>query len=366
MSAAAGSAGWDARPGSAFIRPSVEALEAYRPGEQSPAPDLVKLNTNENPYPPSPRVAEALRSMDAARLRLYPDPLASELRRKLAALHGVAETQVFVGNGSDEVLRLAVRAFTADAPQGAAAMFEPTYSLYPVLCAAEGVRVAKVPLGPGFSWLDPDPAALDGATLFFLTNPNAPTGVRYPDAAVEAFAGRFPGVVLLDEAYGDFASPPPPGGRLARERPNVLMCRTFSKSAGLAGIRCGYAVGAASLVEALDKLKDSYNLDAVTQRLALASLDDPDYLRDTAARIVATRERTAGELRRRGWTVVPSQANFLFVRPPDGPEDAAAIFRRLRDARIFVRYFPSSPATRDWLRVSIGTPAQMDALLARL
>lgn len=353
-------------PGEPFVRASVDALEAYRPGEQSGAADLVKLNTNENPYPPSPRVSEALRNMDAERLRLYPDPLAAALRRKLAALHGVGEECVFAGNGSDEVLRLATRAFTADGERGCAAMFDPTYSLYPVLCAAEGVRVMRVPLGQDFRWKNPLDEELGDATLFFLTNPNAPTGVRYPDEAVERFVERFPGVVLIDEAYGDFADGETSGARLARERNNVLMCRTFSKSYGLAGIRCGYAVGNARLVGALDKLKDSYNLDAMTQRIALAALEDRDYLRQTAARIVATRERTAAELRRRGWTVIPSQANFLFARPPRNGEDAAAIFRRLHDAHVFVRHFGSSPATRDWLRISIGTDAQMETLLAHI
>lgn len=348
--------------GAPYIRESVEALEAYRPGEQSAAPDLVKLNTNENPYPPGPRVAEALRGADAASLRLYPAPGADALRRALARHHGVPEECVFAGNGSDEVLRLAVRAFTA--PGGCAAMFDPTYSLYPVLCAAEEVRSAAVPLGEGFSWREPEPP--EYATLFFLTNPNAPTGVRYPDEAVGEFARRFEGVVLMDEAYGDFAEPEVPGVRLAMELENVLVCRTFSKSWGLAGIRCGYAVGSPRLIGALDKLKDSYNLDALTQRLACAALEDADYMRQTARKIVATREKTAAELRRRGWTVVPSQSNFLFAKPPEGGPGAAEIFARLRAAHIFVRYFANSPLTREWLRISIGTEGQMERFLAEV
>jgi histidinol-phosphate aminotransferase len=345
-----------------YIRPSVEALEAYRPGEQSGAPDLVKLNTNENPYPPGPRVAEALASADAASLRLYPPPGADALRRAIARHHGVPEECVFAGNGSDEVLRLAVRAFTA--PGGCAAMFDPTYSLYPVLCAAEEVRSAVVPLGPDFSWRDPEPPA--DATLFFLTNPNAPTGVRYPDGAVEGFVRRFPGVVLLDEAYGDFAEPEVPGVALAKQYENALVCRTFSKSWGLAGIRCGYAIGAPRLIGALDKLKDSYNLDALTQRLACAALEDAAYMRQTARKIAATREETAEKLRRIGWTVIPSQSNFLFAKPPAGGPGAPEIFAKLREAHVFVRHFASSPLTRDWLRISIGTPEQMWVFFAKL
>lgn len=343
------------------IAKSVRRLEAYTPGEQPKTRRVVKLNTNENPYPPCPRVAEALAGFDAASLRLYPPPGADALRRAIAERHGVPAECVFAGNGSDEVLRLAVRAFTETG--GCAAMFDPTYSLYPVLCAAEEVRAAAVPLEDDFSWREPEPPA--DATLFFLTNPNAPTGVRYPDEAVEAFARRFPGVVLMDEAYGDFAEPEVPGVRLAMALENVLVCRTFSKSYGLAGIRCGYAIGAPRLIGALDKLKDSYNLDAVTQRLACAAMGDSAYMRETARRIVATRERTAGELRRRGWTVVPSQSNFLFARPPAGTA-AADVFAKLRAANVFVRYFGASPKTRDWLRISIGTDAQMEMLFARL
>ena len=170
----------------------------------------------------------------------------------------------------------------------------------------------------------------------------------------------------MDEAYGDFAEPGPPGVRLAMELGNVLVCRTFSKSWGLAGIRCGYAVGSPRLVGALDKLKDSYNLDALTQRLACAALEDAAFMRETARTIVATREKTASELRRRGWTVVPSQSNFLFAKPPAGGPGAAEIFSKLRAAHVFVRYFANSPLTRDWLRVSIGTDAQMARFFAGL
>ena len=344
---------------STFIRPSVRNLEAYTPGEQPQVPGLVKLNTNENPYPPSPAVARVLRELSAESLRLYPDPAFVALRERIAAIAGCAADQVFVGNGSDEVLRLAVRAFTR--PGGAVASFTPSYSLYPVLAAAEEVGFREVPLAEGFGWTEP-PADLD-ASLFCLANPNAPTGVFYPLADIEVFCRRFPGVVLADEAYVDFA-----GGRsgleLAQRLPNVLVCRTMSKSFSLAGLRLGYAIGSAELIGALYKLKDSYNVDRLAQAVALAALGDLPWMQDNARRIVATRERVAAELEKRGFRVIPSAANFLFVEPPGGVS-AAELFTTLRTKKILVRYFPGGRTGR-YLRVSIGTDAQMDAFLAAL
>ena len=341
------------------VRKSVQELAAYVPGEQPKEQGLIKLNTNENPYPPSPAVARALREFAADALRFYPDPTCAALRERIAALNGVGPEQVFVGNGSDEVLRLAVRAFTQAG--GAAAGFEPTYSLYPVLAATEEVGYRRVPLPDGFGWTEP-PAELD-ATLFLLANPNAPTGVFYPVETVRAFSRRFKGVVLVDEAYADFT-----GGRncmgVAKEEPNVLVCRTVSKSFSLAGLRIGYAAGPAELVAALYKVKDSYNVDRLAQAVALAAMGDMDWVRDNARRIVATRERVAAELGQRGFRVVPSAANFLFVEPPQGTA-ADELFNKLRERKILVRYFPGE-RTGNYLRVSIGTDAQMDAFLAAL
>ena len=339
------------------IRKSVQELEAYAPGEQPKVAGLIKLNTNENPYPPSPAVARALGRFAAETLRLYPDPACQALRERIAATAGCGVEQVFVGNGSDEVLRLCTRAFTP--PGGAVATFAPSYSLYPVLAAAEEVGCRSVPLPDDFSWTEP-PADLD-ASLFFLANPNAPTGVFYPVAAIEAFCRRFPGVVLVDEAYVDFA-----GGRdclaLAKKRPNVLACRTLSKSFSLAGLRIGYAIGSAELIGALYKLKDSYNVDRLAQAVALAALEDLPWMQANAKRIVATRERVAEALRQRGFRVVPSASNFLFVEPPAG-RPAADLFADLRQKKILVRYFPGG-RTGNYLRVSVGTDAEMDAFLA--
>ncbi len=344
---------------SAFIRQSVQYLAAYTPGEQPQVAGLVKLNTNENPYPPSPAVARVLREVSAESLRLYPDPTCQVLRQRIAEAEGCAPDQVFVGNGSDEVLRLATRAFTQFG--GAVASFEPSYSLYPVLAAAEEVGYRAVPLAGDFGWTEP-PADL-GATLFFLANPNAPTGVSYPVETVRAFCRKFPGVVLVDEAYAAFS-----GGRdclgLAKLLPNVLVSRTLSKSFSLAGLRLGYAIGSTELIGALCKLKDSYNVDRLAQTVALAALDDVAWMQDNARRIVATRERVAAELARRGFRVIPSAANFLFVAPPAGTS-ATKLFADLRAKKVLVRYFPGE-RTGAYLRVSVGTDAQMDLFLAAL
>ncbi len=344
---------------SAYVRPSVQDLEAYAPGEQPQVAGLVKLNTNENPYPPSPAVARTLADFATESLRLYPDPVCAALRARLAALAGVGPENVFVGNGSDEVLRLVTRAFTR--PGGAAAAFEPSYSLYPVLAAAEEVGFRTVPLPDDFGWAEP-PVDLD-ASLFFLANPNAPTGVFYPLEAIESFCRRFPGVVLVDEAYVDFS-----GGQdaleLARRLPNVLVARTMSKSFSLAGMRMGWAIGSAALIGALYKLKDSYNVDRLAQAIALAALGDLPWMQANAKTIVATRERVAAELEKRGFRVVPSASNFLFVEPPAG-QPAARLFADLREKKILVRYFPGG-RTGAYLRVSIGTDAQMDAFLAAI
>lgn len=341
---------------STFIRKSVQELAAYTPGEQPKVAGLIKLNTNENPYPPSPAVARALAGYAADSLRLYPDPVCAALRGRIAEISGCAVEQVFVGNGSDEVLRLCTRAFTP--PGGAVASFLPSYSLYPVLAAAEEVRFQGVPLPDGFGWTEP-PADLD-ATLFFLANPNAPTGVFYPVTVLEAFCRRFNGVVLMDEAYVDFS-----GGRnclaLAKKLPNVLVGRTLSKSFSLAGLRIGYAIGSSELIGALYQLKDSYNVDRLAQAIALAALEDLPWMQANAKRIVATRERVVAELEKRGFQVVPSAANFLFVAPPSGAA-AADLFAALRARKILVRYFPEG-RTGNYLRVSIGTDAQMDAFL---
>jgi len=338
-----------------MIRKSVRVLEAYTPGEQSKRPGLVKLNTNENPYPPSPRVAEALAAMAPESLRLYPDPMSTELRQVIADLHGVKLEQVFVGNGSDEILALCTRAFVED--DGTIGYFTPSYSLYPVLSAIRNVRGVACELTEAFEWPPQDP---DPASLFFLANPNAPTSRLFPPVKVQQFCQTFPGVVLVDEAYVDFANDN--CMEVAKTLHNVLVMRTLSKSYSLAGIRCGYVVGAKALIAALFKIKDSYNLDRMTQVAATAAILDQAYMRTNVDRIIATRARLVIMLNQLGATVCPSDSNFLWVRPGNSAKE---IFQGLKEAGILTRYFPG-PRTGDYLRITIGTDGDVDRLVTEM
>jgi histidinol-phosphate aminotransferase len=337
-----------------LIRKAVQVLKGYTPGEQPQVPGLVKLNTNENPYPPSPHIAAVLKSFSAESLRLYPDPLAVKLREAIARKHGCKLENIFAGNGSDEVLALCTRAFVE--PSGTVGFFEPSYSLYPVLAEIQDVATKPVWLNTDFSWrMEPGYAA----SLFFLANPNAPTGIQFPRETVRAFCQKFPGVVLVDEAYVDFADYD--CSDLALSLSNVLVARTLSKSSSLAGLRLGYAIGSAPLIEALYKIKDSYNLDRLTQELGRAAIEDDDHLRRNAEQIKATRARVAAALAQFGFVVLPSATNFLFVSPPR--LSAAEVFAALRTRKILIRYFPG-PLTGAYLRVTVGTDPEMDQFLA--
>lgn len=345
------------------IAQSVRALVPYTPGEQPRSASVVKLNTNENPYPPSPRVADVLASFDLDRLRRYPDPVFTDLRARLAALNGTTPARVFVGNGSDEVLTLMARAFVDD--NEAIGSCDPSYSLYQTLAAIRNVPFVPSPLNADFTWRTPVTHGADGrpVALFLLTNPNAPTSVRYPEETVAAFARAFPGVVVVDEAYVDFADASCMDFATAPGNANVVVMRTLSKSFSLAGLRLGYCIGPADLIEALYKVKDSYNVDALAQAVALAALGDLDWMHANAARVRTTRDAAAAALRARGWDVPPSQTNFLFARPAHRP--AAEIFEALRARHIYVRYFPG-PRTGDRLRITVGTDADMTTLLSAL
>jgi len=339
-----------------LIKESVSRMKGYVPGEQPTERGIVKLNTNENPYPPSPRVAQALRDLSAERLRLYPDPLCKALRRAIAAEFDVDPAGVFVGNGSDEILALCTRAFVEDC--GSIGYFDPSYSLYPVLAEIRGVAGKPVDLGSDFEWRMP---AGYQASLFFMTNPNAPTSILYPKAQVESFCRAFDGVVLIDEAYVDFSSAHCMD--IARRLENTLVMRTFSKSYSLAGLRVGYVAGNPDLIEALFKIKDSYNVDAISQQVALGAFADQPHMRANVERIKVTRRRLSEALAGMGYRVCPSETNFLWVRPPADP--AARVFEALRQQGILVRHFPG-PRTGDFLRITIGTDEEVDQLISAL
>ena len=341
------------------ITQSVRKLTPYVPGEQPKDKHVVKLNTNENPYPPSPKCAEVLKEFDLDRLRRYPDPVFTDLRARIATIWHTSPERVFVGNGSDEILTLAARAFVED--DEAIGSLDPSYSLYKTLAAIRNVAYTPTPLAADFSWNGRIATRGPKTSLFLLTNPNAPTGTFTPRDKIAAAAKRFKGVLLVDEAYADFAKENCVPLATAADNCNVIVMRTFSKSFSLAGLRVGYCIGPTDLIEALYKVKDSYNVDAVAQAVALAALNDLPWMKANVAKVRKTRARVAKVLAKCGWDVPESSSNFLFARPAHRP--AKEIFEKLREQHIYVRYFPG-PRTGDRLRITIGTDAQMDEFLA--
>ena len=339
-----------------LIRKSVQSMAGYTPGEQPADKLMVKLNTNENPYPPSPRIFRAIRAFDAGKLRLYPNPVSMKLRRKIAGIHSCGIENVFVGNGSDEILALCTRAFVEDS--GSIGYFNPSYSLYPVLADIRDVQKRPVELGVDFKWQMPGSYK---ASLFFLANPNAPTSMLHPKDEIKKFCATFKGVVLIDEAYADFSKENCMD--LALKFRNTLVMRTLSKSFSLAGLRVGYVVGAKPLIEALFKIKDSYNLDAFSQMVAMEALSDIKYMKSNVSKIRDTRVRLAEALRVLGYLVYPSETNFLWVKPAG--ISAKHFFERLRKRKIFVRYF-EGPRTGDYVRITVGTNSDVDKLLLAL
>jgi len=339
-----------------FVRASVRAMAGYAPGEQPGACErVVKLNTNENPFPPSPRVLDAIRDLDGETLRRYPDPTAAAFRAAAAAVLGVSPDMILCGNGSDDVLTVVTRTFVP--PGGAIATPEPTYSLYPVLAQLEEARHVPVPWLNG--WRLPSDALLDAdADAVYLANPNAPTGTVVEPAEVAALAERSGKLVLVDEAYADF------WGRscvdLVARHENVVVSRTLSKGYGLAGLRFGYAVAQPQVIAQMAKVKDSYNCDAVSIAAATAAIGDQAYARRGWEVVRDERERVAAELARLGFDVIPSEANFVLAGVPGG--EGRAMYEGLKRQGILVRHF-DRPGLRDKLRVTIGTAQENDAML---
>ena len=355
----------------ARVRPLVQALHAYVPGEQPKIRGLIKLNTNENPYPPAPAVLKATRAAVDGRLRLYPNPTSSGLRAKLAQMHGCGPENIFIGNGSDEVLAYLIRAFaeplSAVTPttlgKATVQYLWPCYSLYPVLAETHGARPKPVPLLEDFA-LPAVPALKWGgewdfdAALSLVTTPNAPSGRGYSREELESLCKAQKGVIVLDEAYVDFAEGH--SADLALKYPHVVVARTFSKAYSLCFQRVGYCIAHADVVAALDRVRDSYNVNGLGQVAAEATLDHLAYYRKGFAKVIRTRERLRRELSGLGWKVLPSQTNFLLAEPPGLP--AKAWLERLREKKILVRWF-SLPEIQQYLRITIGTDAEIDALL---
>ncbi len=354
---------------SALVRRLVHRLNPYAPGEQPKIAGLIKLNTNENPYPPSPKVLAAVRAATDRRLRLYPDPTAQLLREKLARFHGCAPENIIVGNGSDELLAMAVRCFVEPAHSGTTdssarvQFFSPSYSLYPVLAEIHGALAHSVPLAADFNI--PSVTELTRgkrwdfrAALTFVTTPNAPSGRGYRAQQLEELCAAQQRVIILDEAYVDFASENAFG--LCLKYPHVLIARTFSKAYSLCFQRVGYLVGKASLIAALHKIRDSYNVNGLGQVAALATLQDLRYYRAKFQNIITTRQKLSSDLSRLGFLVLPSQTNFLLAKPPT--HSAEHWLQSLRQRKILVRWF-TQPAIKDYLRITIGTPREAAALV---
>jgi histidinol-phosphate aminotransferase len=339
-----------------LIRKSVEAMDGYVPGEQPSGAGVIKLNTNENPWLCTPEVRDILNEIDVAELAKYPDPLCKEVRRVIAELHEAGIGNVFAGNGSDEILALCLRAFVNRG--GSAGWFDPSYSLYPVLAQIEEIESRPVALTDDFAWQMPKGYQ---ASIFFLTNPNAPTGMLFPKAKIEAFVQAFPGVVVIDEAYADFASEN--CMEMALKYENVLVVRTLSKSYALAGIRFGYCVGSKPLIDALFKIKDSYNVNRLTQELARVALLDQETMQAMTAAVKGSRELLSAELKSLGFKVYPAETNFVWTRPPK--PGAKKIFEELRKLNIYIRWFDGD-RTRDCLRITVGTNEQILALIEAL
>ncbi len=343
----------------------VHGLTPYVPGEQPQIDHLIKLNTNEHPWGPSPRALEAIRAATHDGLRLYPDPNGAALKAELARHHGVAPGEVFVGNGSDEVL---AHAFMALLKHPGGLWFpDITYSFYPVYCGLYGIEPRTVPLAEDFSIRADDYLPRDGqaAGAIIFPNPNAPTGRLLALSEVERIvAGNPQAVVLVDEAYIDF------GGEsavpLVKKYPNLLVCHTFSKSRSLAGLRVGYAIGQAPLIEALERVKNSFNsypLDRLALAGAVASVQDEAHFKDSCAKVIAVRERLVADLQSLGFEVLPSAANFIFAQHPQ--RGGAELTARLRERAIIVRHF-KLPRIDNFLRITVGTPEQCQALVAAL
>jgi len=339
------------------VRKALEGFQPYTPGEQPPDGEgWVKLNTNESPVPPSPKVLQAIKAATDESLRLYPSPTAAPARRAIARHFGVDPTHVTVGNGGDEMIELCFRAFAGAGDT--VAYPTPTYPLFDPLCRIHEVSPSRHPTE--LHWELPPSLGPDPSPLKFVVNPNSPTGALFDKGAVTEVVAASTGIVVIDEAYVDFA--PLSCLDLLKSHENLLILRTFSKSYALAGLRVGFALGAPELIESLDAVKDSYNLDRLAIVGAVAAIEDEAHHRKLVEAVVENREDLTRDLGRLGFDVVPSATNFVFAKPP---KPAAGVVAALRERKILVRHYDREPIA-GWIRTTIGTRDQHDKLLAAL
>lgn len=340
-----------------FVRACVREMHGYEPGEQPAAGErVVKLNTNENPYPPSERVMQAITALSAETLRRYPNPTADAFRDAAAKLHGVTREHIIAGNGSDDLLTIATRCFVP--PGGTLAFPDPTYSLYPVLARLQDAKALPLPWERDWN-LPIDALAGSGAHAIYLANPNAPSGTFVSPLKVAELARNFPGLLLVDEAYADFADDNCVA--LVQQFPNLVITRTLSKAYSLAGLRFGYAIAQPTVIAQMMKVKDSYNCDALSIIAATAAIEDQAYARSTWENIKSERTRVSAELTQLGWTVLPSHANFILAAVPSGR--GKDMYQGLKQQGILVRHF-DLPGLQDKVRITIGQSHENNALLA--
>jgi histidinol-phosphate aminotransferase len=341
------------------LRPCIRDMAAYTPGEQPRDGTFIKLNTNENPYPPSPRVFEELHAaLTGDRLRKYPDPVGLHFRKTAGRVLGVDPDGILIGNGSDDILTILTRAFVPEC--GLIASPTPSYLLYHTLANLQGARFLTVPFTP--DWRLPHPWPVRFADLTFLANPNSPSGTMVSLPEIDQIRANTDGPLVVDEAYADFAE----SNALELLKcgaKDVVVTRSFSKSYSLAGIRFGFAVGDPALIRQLYKVKDSYNCDALSLVATTAAIEDQEYFRTTRERIIATRSRMEKALTELGFIVCPSQANFVWCQRTDRP--VKPIYEELKKRNILVRYM-NYEGYGDGLRISVGTDDEIDRLLAEL
>jgi len=348
-----------------YALPYVEQIAPYPSVAANPDPSIIKLDQNENPYPPAPSVIRALASAVESSLRLYPDASCSALRETLAARHGVPQDRIAIGNGSSELIAALFRTFVGS--ERIAALPYPTFALYETAAAAANAAVIRVQTDGDFA-IDPDALLAASAPVIALVNPNAPTGRLLRLSEIERIVRNAPGLVLIDEAYIQFAGEAEYSAiPLTLRYDNLVVLRTFSKAYALSGARVGYAVGSRAIIEAFEKTKSIYNVSAVSLSLAHSALQDEPHMRTSVEAICATRSIVVSELQRIGFRVIPSRTNFVLCAPPDKPHDpdAPTLVRMLAEHGFAVRYF-DLPRLRDKIRISIGTDAQMNALIAQL
>jgi histidinol-phosphate aminotransferase len=342
-----------------YFRPTIDAMTGYVPGEQPQAGKFIKLNTNENPYPASPAVREAIKAVAERGLERYPDPMATGFRRRAGEVLGVDPEWILCGNGSDEILTLVTRAFVGEGQR--LRLPYPSYILYKTLAQIQGAESEEVRFHSDWSLGDDFAAGAKDLRLAFLPNPNSPSGTMIPSERILELAERLPCPLLVDEAYADFANEN--CLKLVAQNDKIMVSRSFSKSYALAGLRFGFIVGQPHIIAGLVKIKDSYNCDALSIAAATAAIDDQAWLAGTRAKILATRDRLTAGMRALGFHSVDSQSNFVWNPHPELP--VKPLYERLKANRVLVRYM-NYAGWGDGLRISVGSDDQIDACLALL